>query len=221
MSTATEKEVEVEILINELYFSLECQHGMNLEGVSLPRFDCTCIVERGYIKGCSPPSEGYAALLHAVNVMPKTNLTLSDLPAANLSRAHFTNLTSLRELNVRHMRRLDTESRVHVATDFLSPLNTSLRTLTLMGVALTSDTLRALPQELVVLEVNDAALECEDGCAAALQRLQQLQTLRLTDKQLHNTPALSAAAALRDAYVIAPVRQPLLSNKTAIEKAVF
>lgn len=207
-------------MIDEEYVSLNCIRGVSLDGVSLPQFDCERNVERAHFLGCAPPLEGYAAILRKLNVTPRINLTLADLPVTNLSRAHFTNLTQLRALQVRHTHGY-TEPQVHVDSDFLSPFDKSLRVLKLLGVALTLDTLLALPQQLEELEIIDATLKCEDGCAAAFQRLQRLQTLRLTDMQLHATPTLSAATALRRAYVTAPLRQSLLSKNTTMENVTF
>lgn len=217
--TATEK-VEVEILITEQYFSLNCKSVANLERLALPRFDCPRTVDRGFVVGCAAPQGGYAALLRAINVTPRSALTLANLPAVNLTRAHFVDLPPLNALHVRHARR-PSDPRIQADFDFLSPLNESLRSLTLLAVALTPETLRALPQGLEELDISDAALQCKDGCEVALRRLQQLHKLRLTDKQLHAALALPAATALRLAYVFAPLRQSLLSRETTIENATF
>lgn len=218
--TATEKEVEVEILISELYFKLECKPGTNLDGAALPRFQCERSVKSAHVVGCAAPAAGYGALLRGLRVAPQELLRLSGVPSVRLARAQLEGLPPLRALAVGRWH-LPAEPRLQADADFLAPLAESLRSLYLAGVALSPAALRALPRGLRKLEVADAALACEDGCAAALRRLPELRTLRLSDARLHASPALSAAAALRAVYVDAPLRQPLLSKESAIENATF
>lgn len=209
----------MEIRITELYFSLMCESGGSLDGFALPRFECARSVEKVTVLGCAPPRGGYAALLAEVGVAAKSALTLTELPAARLTRAHLAGLPPLRALHVRRAR--GQPARLRADADFLAPVNASLRELHLLGVALAPAALRALPEGLELLDVSDAALDCADGCAAALARLPRLRSLSLGDGRLHEAPALAAAPALRVAYVIAPLRRPLLSRRVAVENATF